>query len=396
MQVQASELVTWLLSPEERLIWLSLRPEWSADSLRLVREAVASCREDDIARAAYEQAVSGVVRGALQAAGIPALDMPLHDQARAAGARTLAVEKDVRDVVACLDSGGIPHLLLKGAALAAEVWQPAWWREYEDLDVMVRREDAEAVDSALGALGYARRRKRSRGLAAAEERADGGRSYVSPSRLDLDLHWSISKSVFPLDLDTRGWWRRARRIDVAGTSARSLGPEDLLLYLSIHGCKDLWRRRVWVGDIARVLRRYPLVDGSWVVREAARSGTLRMLGLALALAAVLLDGPLPHPDLDRLALSRDARRWMLRLLTDPALQPMAPASSFRRQRFGYLLRDRTRDRLRGLLGDVFTPRSTDCDWAPLPGWAFPLYGVLRPVRLLSKNVRDRREPGAAR
>lgn len=73
------------------------------------------------------------------------------------------VEKRLRAVAAALDSAGIAYAVVGGNAVAAWVGRvdPAATRATKDVDILVRRDDLDAVTTALEALGFERQDLRS-------------------------------------------------------------------------------------------------------------------------------------------------------------------------------------------------------------------------------------------
>ncbi|PYT25415.1 MAG: hypothetical protein DMG57_25265 [Acidobacteria bacterium] len=57
-----------------------------------------------------------------------------------------------------------------------------------------------------------------------------------------------------------------------GQQIHTMASEDLLIDLCAHGCKHLWQRLAWIGDIAALTRSRRL---AWdvVIARAAGAGT---------------------------------------------------------------------------------------------------------------------------
>jgi len=63
--------------------------------------------------------------------------------------------RDLDEVVGGLSAAGIPHMLLKGSALALTLYERPWHRAAGDTDILVPHDRAEEAQSALTELGYA-------------------------------------------------------------------------------------------------------------------------------------------------------------------------------------------------------------------------------------------------
>ena len=204
----------------------------------------------------------------------------------------------------------------------------------------------------------------------------------------VELHWRFAPDCFP-SLDVDDALTRARRVTLAGHRVPSLGLEDLLLTLCVHGGKHVWASLEWVCGVAELLRRGD-VDLDVVVGAAERLRCRRLVRLGLRVAHELLDAPLPRAiatdgsgdeTTTRLAAAVYARLWGA-----GSTRPVAGRSD---PHLGYHVRaqDSVVGRLRFLYHVTMLP--TPAEWAQLrlPDWLVPAYRVARPLRLAGKYVR---------
>ncbi len=104
----------------------------------------------------------------------------------------------------------------------------------------------------------------------------------------------------------------------------------------------------------------------------------------------------------RLFAASPQPEWLACLQTDPAVDRLAreiewsllksieqdspfPETLGRKLR----LRERRLDQIRYLHRSLLTPSSRDCRWIPLPPPLFPLYRLVRPLRLALEGLRGR-------
>jgi hypothetical protein len=198
----------------------------------------------------------------------------------------------------------------------------------------------------------------------------------------IELHWRITERYFSFPLDPQGLWDRRVRVSLAGKEIWTFSPEDLLLVLCVHGTKHLWGRLLWICDVARMLCAYPSMNWPRLIAEARALGSERMLRLGLFLANELLGAPLPvevergtRADLVVASLTTRLRSW---LFVDPEQQPGTLASI----PFHLKARERWRDRMRYCLRLALTTTAGDWALVRLPSPFFPLYYLLRPIRLV--------------
>ena len=177
---------------------------------------------------------------------------------------------------------------------------------------------------------------------------------------------------------------RLERMQFMGYPVSVLTSEDLLVYLCEHGAEHTWGRLEWLVAVAELVRSGQVRDWTRVRRWAHELGTTRRVDAALLLADELLGtgstaGPASR---ERAARAANHAIVLRRLLADPLRTIESPV-----ERFGYLfLTDRTAAaRLRRCWTTLLTPSRADTQAFPLPRLLFPLYGVLRPARLIARR-----------
>jgi len=306
------------------------------------------------------------------------------NRAEVHGALRLAAE--LRQLLSALDAAGVETLAYKGPALAIQAYGDLSLRSYVDLDLLVRPDDVPRGLALLGSAGYAPALE----LTPAQERyfrrTDGDYPLVHrETGVLVELHARVSSTRFCMPLETDALMSRARTVRVGGDAVRTLGDDDLLLVLCVHGAKHRWKRLEWLAAVAALLRgRRGDVDA--VLARAAEVRARRTVLLGLSLARRLLAAPLPpaaareiDADAGLAALADEAER---RMFTDAGEEGGETAANLA---FNLRARDGAIDRARYAARWVFGPSPEDWRWARLPDALFPLYRVLRPVRLLMRH-----------
>ena len=304
--------------------------------------------------------------------------------ARGVAWRNLAMTHELLRVLRLLDARGIGVLNLKGPALAALVYGDLALREFNDLDLLVRRGDLMGARQMLEQEGYVVRTSMGPGQAAAQMDFEYHIPlYRQESQTALELHWGISKKSYAYPQLTDWWWAERHTLRLAGEDVHTLSPEAQLLFLCLHGSKHGWRSLGWVCDVAELVRFSSSVDLDRVTRQAAASGVQRMLALGLLLASRLFEAPVPaariplfdHPQ--TLALASEAE---VRLGTNVyELASMADELSYQAR-----LRERLGDRVRFFIRAATTPNVSDLELVALPPRLKGLYYLVKPVRLMAK------------
>jgi hypothetical protein len=305
----------------------------------------------------------------------------------------------VAELLGCLDllqSHGISGIPWRGPVLAAMAYGDLGLRQFDDLDLLVHHPDVLRASQLLVERGYSVSPKLTPTQQSCYLRSQAAITLwrVAGTRLIVELHWQLAEDYFSFPLGPDQLWSRLVPVSVEGHTVQTLSSEDLLLFLCAHGTKHLWVRLAWIADVARVLQASPNLDWAYVLRQAQALGSQRMLWLGLLLAHDLLAAPLPAD-----VASTIRAEGVVRSLAPQARQRLFAAGDRHPTEFESVVyhlraRERWRDRLRYavLLAVLLTPG--DWDAVRLPDGLFPLYYLLRPLRLLKVYLpRLARGPG---
>ena len=307
----------------------------------------------------------------------------LQRQSLAISAHNLRATAILRRLQHMLSANGIQLVPIKGPALAVLAYGRTSLRQFEDLDLIVRREDLlRAVDLLAGA-GYLPR----------EISATANRARYLASLQD----WSLQKPEDPLHLDlkpvlishvlcgsdTAEFMAAAcRPLDIGeGVSLRAPGPEAMLLAVCVDGANEMWGKLSSIADVGALVAAWPGADWAGLLAQASRFGQRRSLMVGVQVANHLLASPLPEA-------FREAAR------ADPAVHGLAAqaiermragislkTSAWMQSRFAFQTRERMRDRWRYWARVLFVPGAMDLHQVALPNACYPVYSLLRPVRL---------------
>jgi Uncharacterised nucleotidyltransferase len=298
--------------------------------------------------------------------------------------KTLLLARELIRILDCLDALGVEAIPYKGVVLSEIYYGDMAMRQSGDMDLFVRKRDVRRIGEAVRDLGYT-----PRGLipdAAWPNYIASGyeRTFDSPAGKNLlELQWALQPRFYAVDYDMEGLFERAVPVTVAGRRTRTASPEDLLLVLSVHAAKHVWERLVWLCDIAQILKREKL-NWDWVLCRAREYGIERILRVTLLLANRLLAMPLPVA-IEK-AILADQR---VRVLADEIAATMSRGVSDEEQQISYFrlmvrLRERRADQFRFLSRLTFTPGPGEWEVMRLPKGLFPLYRVVRLVRLAAR------------
>jgi hypothetical protein len=276
----------------------------------------------------------------------------------------------------------ISAIPFKGLPLAACAYENLALRDIGDLDLLLRERDLPKAAELLLGQGY-------QPLFNIQRLNEGAQlyelSFEHKERAGIvELHTAFLPGRFSFSLGFERVWTRHVVLTLAGNSVPSLSREDLLLVLCAHGCKHLWVCLKWICDIAYVVQNHPKLNWPYVMEQARRLGSERMLLLGLSLARSLLHAPLPEEIQQRIHTDVAVKSLGAQVTRKLFLSPQRQTGGMKTVLFHVKTRERLRDRVRYCLSLAIAPTFGDWDFINLPSFLDFLYYVLRPLRLAGK------------
>lgn len=300
----------------------------------------------------------------------------------AIAAYNLRASATLRRLQARLASEGIQLVPIKGPALALLAFGDVALRQFEDLDLIVRRTDLLRAVAAIEQEGYGLRE-----LTAGADRV----RYLATMQ-----NWSLGKPGFPpIDLkpvlishalsgpESADFMAAAcRPLSAGGAPGLSApGPAAMLLAVCLDGANEMWFKLSAVADVGALLANPEDVDWSRLLDEAARMGQRRSLLVGACLAGNLLGMDLPEAFRDAAAGDPTARRLARQVATRIRTEAARQNIVFLQSGFAFRTRERWRDRWRFIRRLLCVPSAYEFTRWPWPRPLQPFYALVRPFRL---------------
>ena len=324
--------------------------------LRHAMRAVAALDWEAMVARAENERLAPILYVALRGGAAPAQVLArLRASWMAAECQQLLAGKQLRDIVGAFNDAGIQTIVLNGPALAASYYPDPALRPFIDLDLLVRRADRERALEILFGQGYTHEtpgRSLDHVPAAYLAAPDGS------GLLPVDLHWEcVAQSAAGRAAEQAAdeIWSRAVRAPAWGDAARTLAPEDLLIYLAANfAIHHTLTGALWQLDLGLVLQRHRgTLDWDAIVARARRWGAASAVYFSLRSVGDQLGVPAPTPAMNRL------RPGDLRVtLIDRLQRPEVPGPARLEYLIGVAMLDRYSDIARTLASGLVPP----------PGW----------------------------
>jgi hypothetical protein len=185
-------------------------------------------------------------------------------------------------------AGRHEFLLLKGPYYGVRFYGEIKYRQFADLDILIRRRDLAAVERLMVDAGYTRKSNilLSRGLTA---RFTHALDFVKPPDMALDLHWALSaNAAHALDYDAI--WRDRQPFTLRDREYGVLSDEHEVVFILISIFKDLERGaarvKAFVDLYVMLLTLHDRLDWAQFLEHRRRE---RLLGVSVSVLALFLE-----------------------------------------------------------------------------------------------------------
>lgn len=188
---------------------------------------------------------------------------------------------DLAAVLAALADAGVAALLLKGTALAYDIYASPELRPRGDTDLLISRNDVETARAVFAALGLREQ------VTSGDEHGIKQMIFTRANGLAYDVHWSVTNSpMFEPLLRFDDIRTRALALPRLGSHAFALPHPDALLLACIHRVAHHHDsdRLIWLADIAFLARRMSAEERATFVGIATRGRVVAICKRSLELA----------------------------------------------------------------------------------------------------------------
>lgn len=198
-------------------------------------------------------------------------------------ARNFQLLNALFEVLAAFRECGTELCVLKGPAVALLAYGQITTREFTDLDLLIRHEDLDRAEGVLAQLGYLRANH-----VVGRFHSEKDIQFLRASDdVLVELHWALNAPTRRFPVEETGIWNRRQTLYFQNDAIPTLGVEDTLINLCIHGSVHGWSSLKWIFDIARLLSsKSVLVDWDSLIERCRTVGCERILIVNLRLAFV--------------------------------------------------------------------------------------------------------------
>ena len=299
--------------------------------------------------------------------------------------RNLILTGRLLEILNLFNNNNILAVPFKGPVLAKSIFGDITLRQFSDLDILIHPNHALNARNLLMANGYRPEIKLDDKQFCSYLKTKDAFTFIrDESKVFVDLHWGLKvrNSSFPIYSDL--FDNHSKPVVIEGHKVHNLPPEELLLYLCIHGALHCWDSLGWICCVAELIRSNPNLNCERVTQMVRRVKYERIFSLGLFLAQDLL-GAEPPEKLNKY-LSKDPKIESLAIEVYRNLFHNNDASknsdiSSKFSSFHIKVQDRLSEKIRSIVRIVIYPTKMDWRRFPLPASISFLLYLLRPARL---------------
>lgn len=303
--------------------------------------------------------------------------------------RNLQLVQSLGEILELFQAAAIPVVCLKGPGLAVSAYGGLEARACNDLDLMVPPGQSASAAAALLAAGFAR----TLGHLTPAERAffqpEAGHHQIFLRQRDhlmIELHSSLGHEDLGQASVGAPFWSRCDNLWVEGVSLPVLSPLETVLFQARHAAAHGWNVLRHLCDFQAVARRLSPNDWERVAAEARRTRQTTSLGVTTLLVQEYFGAAMPVPVAPLIGTSRRIQ-WLARQASR-GLHANLRLGTCHAPSFALpcLRQPGIMPWLRGF-HDLIRPSLRERDWVRLPRPLWPLYYLLKPVRVAVKYGR---------
>jgi len=294
----------------------------------------------------------------------------------------LALLMELSKVLDLLKAGGVTAVPFKGPTTAMMAYGDLSLRTCGDVDILVTQSDYPEAESILLSSGYTVTKRYEAAMQSTLEHAE--------SKIEIDLHWGIPPRE--LDLNIGLLRNNLEDFNLAGKNVPTFSVGDMFLIHCINATKEYWRPTLQQFYDIKMFIEHTEPKWDAMFKRARAIGCERIVMASLLATHNLLTLPLPKPMLNNLKRYSYAGRVAQELENHLFMRRNASLSRRHKEAYFIALTDSPFQRVQRVLGWIrliLTPTSSDREYCYLPRPLSFLYYIVRPIRLLLKNLRSR-------
>ncbi len=282
------------------------------------------------------------------------------------------------------NNSGIEAIPFKGPALAVQVHGDIGMRSFSDLDILINDKDFEKMYDKLIKIGYIP-------LYPIDSKT---KKYLAMIGKDLtflgngqhlDVHWKLTERFLSVSFDMDLLWQRSDLISFNQRDIRIISQEDTVIQLCVHATKHFWGELKWLADIIHLIKSLSNPQLLSLLRYSEKIGVKRIMYISFILAREF-GGIRYSKDIENLIIIDQNLINLENKIIFNFFHPYKRTLFHTPPIFFLKSRERIGDKLKYFIyyftDVIITPTDNDFKVMSIPEQLFPIYFLIRQVRLV--------------
>lgn len=296
---------------------------------------------------------------------------------------SLLLTSELVKIMKLLELNGIEAVPYKGPILSYTIYNNIGYRQFGDIDILIKEEDALEVKNIMLKQGY---------------------DFLTPITIDdeyymkfatehqfinrannsiIEIKWKFAGDFFSFPSKSDILSNNLIEIDINGFKMKTFSPENQLLVLCIHAGKHSWTRLSWICDISEFIQKEN-INWDETLKKAENLRVKRILLVNLFLAKELFGFEVPTIILDQFDNDKSVKKISLQVKKRIFIDQKYSLSLFEKFFSDIKKRENIFDGIKDSFNGLTKPGYKDYEDLPLPPYLFPLYRLIRPFLLLKR------------
>lgn len=299
--------------------------------------------------------------------------------------RNLRLTARLLEILNLFNDKDILAVPFKGPVLAKCIYGDIGLRQFSDLDVLIHPNDALKARNVLMANNYQPEIKLDDKQFCIYLKTKEAFTFICDKRnVFLDLHSGLKAGNDSLSIHPNIFDNHLKPVVIEGHKVKSLPPEELLLYLCVHGALHCWSSLGWISCVAELIRSNPDLNYERLIRMVGRAKYERIFSLGLFLAQELLGAEPPQSINEYLSIGSKIESLATEVCRNLFPNNGTSSNIEISDKFSFFhikVRDRFSEKIRYIIRMTMYPTKVDWRRFPLPAYMSFLLYLLRPIRL---------------
>lgn len=297
-------------------------PHTQASKNAVATTANAITDWDEVRQIVARHRVIPLVHQAIKDLGSPPQDFLdwAKQRSQACALHSMQLTHDALKIDRVLKDACLHPLHFKGPVLGQIAYGSVALKVSKDLDIFVNLTEVPTAIRTLEKMGYHGRKQNgpiSSLKAAALVRNFKHLGFRGPKGTIVELHWRFANGKGPLAGLENNVQRHATKVASVGT-VETFSPEQMVIYLSLHGALHHWVRLKWLADLVAFLEQLPVEERDKIIAKVLHGPASDAFAQALSLSDTLFETRYSPPMTPR---AKALYRYAMSRIDQPYIPP---------------------------------------------------------------------------